>query len=200
MELADGSVISDFALTVTDTDGNGVWNVGDRIAVVEGVERFNVDTPAGNYPLRLLAGDEVIVAGALAMPVAFPGAPVLTFAAADAPAALTDGIDDLCTLTWTDGESAPFAIADIGVSGYIGGEWPFGGLGSEGVLVLLDDVDNDGLFGRGDTLLVRDHPEGFNNVTAELLPAFGAMTFIDVSVPVAFNLRSSVGGTTFELQ
>jgi hypothetical protein len=200
MDLADGSVVSDFALTVTDADGNGVWNAGDRIAVVEGVERFDVDTPAGNYPLRLLAGDEVIVAGSFAMPVAFPTVPVLTFVAADAPAALTEGIDDLCTVTWTEGESAPFAVAGISVRGYIGGEWPFGGLGSEGVLTLLDDVDNDGLFGRGDTLLVRDHPEGFNNVTADLLQAFGAMTFIEVSVPVAFNMSGYVGGTTLELQ
>jgi hypothetical protein len=200
MDLADGSVISDFALTVTDSDGNGAWNAGDRIAVVEGVERFDVDTLAGNYPLRLLAGDEVVVAGSFAMPVVFPAAPVLTFVAADAPAALTDGIDDLCTVTWTDGAFAPFSVADISVTGFIGGEWPFGGLGSEGVLVLLDDVDNDGLFGRGDTLLVRDHPEGFNNVTADLLQAFGAMTFIEVSVPVAFNMSGYVGGTTLELQ
>jgi hypothetical protein len=200
MDLADGSVISDFWLTVTDADGNGVWNAGDRIAVAEGVERFDVDTLAGNYPLRLLAGDELIAPGAFAMPVAFPAVPVVTFTSADAPAAATDGIDDLCTVTWTDGDSAPFAIADVSVRGYIGGEWPFGGLGSEGVLVLLDDVDNDGLFGRGDTLLVRDHPEGFNNVTADLLQAFGAMTFIEVSVPVGFNLRGHVGGAVLELQ
>lgn len=200
MDLPDGSVADDFVIVVTDHDDNGVWNAGDRVSVSEGRERFDVDAPAGNYPLRLLAGDTLITGGAFAMPVAFPRPPALTFVTADAAGALTVGVDDLCTLTWSAGESAPFALADVAVRGYLGGEWPFGGTGGEGVLVLVDDVDDDGLFGLGDTVLVRDHPEGFNDVSAELLQSFGAMAFLEVSVPVGFNLTGHVGGATVELQ
>ncbi len=124
--------------------------------------------------------------------VAPPVAPVLLFSGADAAAVITDGVDDLFTVTWEGGDVAgPFAVADLSVSGYLGGELPVGGAGSD--LVLRTDVNNDGLFGVGDTLLVRERAD-FPGVNQEDLSLFTNELFgVGVTVPVGFNLSLHAG-------
>lgn len=192
IDLPGGDIASDFDIDVEDNDGNGVINVGDRIVVAEAVDVFNVDSVAGNYPVRVFAGDEPITTNSYSPAVAPPVAPVLLFSGADAAAVITDGVDDLFTVTWEGGDVAgPFAVADLFVSGYLGGELPVGGGGAE--LVLRTDVNNDGLFGVGDTLLVRERAD-FPEVRPDVLSSFGNELFgVGVTVPVGFNLTLHAG-------
>ena len=192
IDLPGGGLASDFALDVNDNDGNGVINVGDTIAVSEEDDLFNLDSVAGYYPARLFAGDELLTTTSYSPAVPLPVAPVLVFSGADAAAPITDGVDDLFTVTWEGGDIAgPFAVADLDVFGYLGGELPVGGAGSD--LVLRTDVNNDGLFGVGDTLLVRERAD-FPEVNQEVLSLFTNELFgVGVNVPVGFNLSLHAG-------
>jgi hypothetical protein len=193
IDLPGGASRDDFDLVVDDRDGNGAFNVGDSVVVRERSDVFNLGSVAGNYPTRLLAGDVVIAEARFTPAVPAPRAPVLGFTAADAPARITDGPDDLYFVTWTTGEAGPFDLRDIGVFGYLGGELPINGDVASGSLILTGDVDNDGLFGRGDTVLVREQDGVF--VSPETLESFGATLIgVSVMVPVGFHLSAYVGG------
>lgn len=201
IDLPGGGVADDFDLVVDDSDSNGAFNVGDSIVVRERSDVFNLDSVPGYYPVRLVAGDVVIFETGYGPPVAPPVAPVLGFTAADAPAVVTDGVDDLFFVTWTTGDAGPFAVSEIFVNGYLGGELPVGGDGASGHLVLTGDENGDGLFGRGDTLLVRETAEqAFIN--ADTLRSFGSEVFgVGVSVPVGFHLTLFAGeANTFTLE
>ena len=191
IDLPDGSTSVAFDVIVDDNDENGVVNVGDRVTVRERSDLFNDDSVAGYYPVRLVDGDGALVfATGYAPPVAIPAAPRLTFVGQDAAGRVTDGVDDLFLNTWTDGDGGRYDIAEVFVSGYLGGELPLGGSG--GHLVLQDDVDGDGLFGRGDTLLVRESAETAF-ATPESLQSFGASISASVQVPIGFNLNGYAG-------
>lgn len=185
--------------TLVDQDENGVFNAGDRLVVGETANQLTTQTPPGAYRVRLII-DGVEVAPNQARyyePVAPPPVALIDTFSVDAAAATTDGIDELVIITHfgaEDGRSA-FAFSDITASVLVGGELPLPEMSLEnGALIFIDDVDRDGLFESGDSLLLRDpSTEPFQQVSPEVTASFGNNLDITLFVKTGVNTRAPFG-------
>lgn len=208
IEGPNGSLtLSSDAFTLDDADNNGAWSVGDALTVHELVgSSFTADTLPGAYPVRIYAGGiEVLPEHGFRswQPGVFPTITPLEVTAVDAPAPLTFDADQIALVTWTGVNRAPLALEDVRVNCALGGELPvsFGdNLATDAAAMeLADDVDDDGLFSRGDTLLLVERTNLAFGLDPEGLSSFGGLLYCDLSIDVGFNAFVSAAHFTVGL-
>jgi len=200
VSLVIGGAEVPLAATLVDHDGNGVFNFGDTLTIGERSNDLTTQTPPGNYAVRVRIGDiDVEVLGAYA-PVPIPEVTPIDVTASDAPAEITDGIDDLAIVTYAgEGVGHPFSALSVHV--LVGGELPLSFSAAGGGVIAHNDVDGDGLFEPGDALLFREESaEPFSSISREVLQNFGVFLYVTVMVDVGENAPQSLANTTVEVQ
>lgn len=184
---------------LADRDGNGAFNAGDELIVTEPQDQpglFDGGTIPGNYEIVLRVDGAVLEAGGYRyfQPVPVPQLVGVAVSAADAPAAVTTGADDLFAVTFDEaGNGATsYALADVEVNCYVGGEYPV--LFSlrdddfiEGTLFLSNDENGDGRFGVGDSLVTRERENVTSVLDPEGLATWSHDLYCGVSFDVGFN-------------
>jgi hypothetical protein len=197
IETGNGNVTLDgAALSLVDNDQNGVLNAGDRVRVGETNNEFTTNTAPGRYLVRvLLDGAPISTQGEGAYePVELPTFTAVELTAVDAPAAITDDIDDVAIVTYS-GEGPGVAFDTLSARGYLGGEYPLAF-----TVVAQNDLDGDGLFEPGDSALLRDGAGDFEQATPELLAAFGGFIYLSLHAEVVENVIVDVGYANADLQ
>jgi hypothetical protein len=201
IEQIDGPVrIGAAGLAHGDTDGNGVWNAGERVVVSEIDDTFNTSTAPGTYAVRLLVDGVALESREYFwQPRPLPEVPQIALTAVDAAAPITDGVDEVALLAYV-GEGPAFAFDGLVVHGYVGGELPLSFQAGDGGLVLTTDANGDGAFGPGDTLLLLDGGDPFYSLTPDVIASFGAHLYLSLSAEIAFHTSAYVGAAEVDLQ
>jgi hypothetical protein len=188
------------AATLTDRDGNGVFNFGDVLVVGEATDALSPATAPGNYTVSVRVGGTPLEVFGLYAPVPLPEVAPIEVTAADAPAAITDGIDDIAVVTYAgDGVGHPFSALSVHV--LVGGELPLSFSAAGGGVLAHVDADGDGLFEPGDALVFREEStEPFASLTREVVESFSGLLYVTVNVDVGENAPRSLAYTTVEVQ
>jgi hypothetical protein len=190
---------------LVDADENGVFNAGDRLVVGETGNRVTTRSPAGAYRVRVTIDgvDTNPFQTMYYVPVEAQQITMVSIFAADAAAPITDGVDDIAVVTHLgfEGDAFGFPFSDITASVLVGGELPLD-LGPEtGSLLVANDVDGDGLFENGDSLLLRDPGTGpFQQLSPEVIASFTGTLSLTMYVRTGVNTRLPFGFTEVVVQ
>lgn len=189
--------LSGDALTLIDNDNNGAFNAGDVVHVGEVANEFTRATVrAGVYLVRIEGLVDAEVYGAW-QPFALPTIDVIDVSAVDAPAVVSDGIDDVAILTFVGPAGAvgqPFS--GLSARAYVGGEIPI-----QLTAHVERDVDGDGLFEPGDTLMLKDlDGDGFDTLSIAMLRSLGGLLYIQVQTAVGVDAVATLAYVDVQVQ
>jgi hypothetical protein len=190
-------VFSGDALTLVDNDGNGAFNTGDVVHVGErNNELTRATIESGTYDVVVVGLSDAEVFGSY-QPFALDTVDLIEVTATDAPAIVTNGIDDVAIVTFagpSDADPRPFA----GLSGraYVGGELPIALTAH-----VHRDANADGLFGPGDEVMLRDvEGDTFSTLSVEVLQSFGGTLYLSLFTDVGVDTPVDLAYVSVEVQ